>query len=48
MTGSGRFIEVQATAEHTPFDDAQMADLIGLARGGITRIIEIQKQAAGL
>ena len=47
MTGSGRFIEVQATAEHTPFDDAQMAELIGLARAGITRIIEIQKQAAG-
>ena len=25
MTGAGRFVEVQATAEHTPFDDAQMA-----------------------
>jgi ribonuclease PH len=48
MTGSGRFIEVQATAEHTPFDDAQMAELIALARAGITRIIEIQKQAAGV
>ena len=47
MTGSGRFIEVQATAEHTPFDDAQMAELIALARNGITRIIAIQKQAAG-
>jgi ribonuclease PH len=31
----GRFIEVQATAEHKPFDDAQMAELLGLARGGI-------------
>jgi len=48
MTGSGRFIEVQATAEHTPFDDAQMAELIALARNGITRIIAIQKQAAGV
>jgi ribonuclease PH len=48
MTGAGRFIEVQATAEHTPFDDAQMAQLIGLARAGIARIIEIQKQAAGI
>jgi len=46
MTGSGRFIEVQATAEHTPFDDAQMAELIALARSGIARIVEIQKQAA--
>ena len=48
MTGTGRFIEVQATAEHTPFDDAQMAELIGLARAGITRIIEVQKEAAGI
>jgi ribonuclease PH len=48
MTGSGRFIEVQATAEHTPFDDAQMAELVALARAGITRIIDIQKQAAGI
>jgi ribonuclease PH len=45
MTGKGRFIEVQATAEHTPFDDAQMATLIGLARAGIGRLVEIQKAA---
>src|SRR6516225_6778740 len=43
MTGKGRFIEVQATAEHTPFDDAQMAILIGLARAGIGRLVEIQR-----
>jgi ribonuclease PH len=46
MTGGGRFIEVQATAEHSPFDDAQMGELILLARGGIARLIEIQKEAA--
>ena len=45
MTGKGRFIEVQATAEHTPFDDAQLATLIGLARTGIGRLVEIQKAA---
>jgi ribonuclease PH len=45
MTGSGRFVEVQATAEHTPFDDEQMAALIGLARSGIRSLIEKQKQA---
>jgi ribonuclease PH len=48
MTGAGRFIEVQATAEHTPFDDAQMAKLIALARAGIKRLTECQKQAAPL
>jgi ribonuclease PH len=45
MTGRGRFIEVQATAEHTPFDDAQMAALIGLARAGIGRLVEMQETA---
>lgn len=45
MTGGGRFIEVQATAEHAPFDDAQMAELIGLARAGIARLVAIQKEA---
>jgi ribonuclease PH len=45
MTGSGRFIEVQATAEHVPFDDAQMAALVSLARAGIGQLVEIQKKA---
>jgi ribonuclease PH len=45
MTGAGKFVEVQATAEHTPFDDAQMAGLIELARGGIARLVEAQKSA---
>ena len=27
MTGSGKFVEVQATAEHRPFDDAQLTGL---------------------
>ena len=46
MTGAGRFVEVQATAEHTPFDDAQMAALIEFARGGIRQLIELQKKVA--
>jgi ribonuclease PH len=46
MTGSGSFIEVQATAEHRPFDDAQLADLIELARRGIRELADIQKRAA--
>ena len=46
MTGAGRFIEVQATAEHTPFDDGQMASLIALARNGISQLVEIQKKVA--
>jgi len=48
MTGSGQFVEVQATAEHRPFNDAQMASLLALARGGIAELIEIQKKVARL
>jgi len=45
MTGSGKFVEVQGTAEQDPFDDAQMAQLIELARTGIAELIELQKLA---
>jgi ribonuclease PH len=46
MTGSGKFVEVQGTAEHDPFDDAQMAQLIALARSGIAELAELQKRVA--
>jgi len=45
MTGAGKFVEVQATAEHHPFDDAQLSRLIELTRGGIRELVELQKQA---
>jgi ribonuclease PH len=48
MTGEGKFVEVQATAEHNAFDDAQMGELVVLARAGIARLIEIQKAAVKL
>lgn len=43
MTGSGRFVEIQATAEQTPFDDTQLERLLYLARRAISGLIEIQK-----
>ncbi len=46
MTGSGQFVEVQATAEHRPFDDAQMTSLLALARTGVAQLIEVQKKVA--
>jgi len=48
MTGAGRFVEVQATAEHTPFDEEQMQRLVAMARAGIVQLIEIQRRAAGI
>ena len=44
MTGAGRFVEVQATAEHDAFDDEQMARMLALARSGIAELVEIQKR----
>jgi ribonuclease PH len=48
MTGAGKFIELQATAEHTAFDDGQLARLISLARGGLGDLLEAQQQAVSL
>ncbi len=47
LAGSGRFVELQATAERQPFDDGQLARLLELAQVGITELIAIQKQALG-
>lgn len=47
MTGSGKFIEVQGTAEHKPFNKAQLDAMTKLANDGIARIIALQKQIVG-
>jgi ribonuclease PH len=47
MTGSGKFIEVQGTAEGAPFASKELSSLIRLAKQGITKIISIQKKALG-
>ena len=45
MTGDGRLIEVQATAEKTPFARARLDELLDLAAGGIERIAEAERRA---
>ena len=45
MTGDGRFIELQATAEKTPFDDTGMNELLELGRSGIRTLLELQALA---
>jgi len=47
MTGSGKFIEVQGTAETEPFDMDRLQEMLELARSGIKDIIVIQKAALG-
>ena len=47
MTGDGRFVEVQGTAEDQPFSRAEMDELFALAEKGIKELLEIQQQALG-
>lgn len=47
MTGKGKFIEIQGTAEGEPFEDLEMQRLIALAKEGILQLIEIQKKVLG-
>lgn len=44
MTGSGKFVEVQGTAEGSPFSQKEMDGLLSLAKKGIGDLIQIQKK----
>jgi len=44
MTGSGKFIEVQGTAEHEPFTQKRLDRLTEIGRQGIGELIKIQKK----
>ena len=45
MTATGRFAEVQATAEAAAFDAAQLEAMLRLARRGIRKLLQVQRQA---
>ena len=45
MTGSGKFIEVQGTAEADPFSGQELDQMLALARTGIEEILVLQKEA---
>ena len=47
MTGDGRFVEVQGTAEGEAFSRAEMDALLALAAQGIAELIALQRQALG-
>ena len=48
MTGDGRLIEVQATAEKDPFTRATLDELLALAEAGIADIANLQAEAVAL
>ncbi|HOB09818.1 MAG TPA: ribonuclease PH [Limnochordia bacterium] len=44
MTGSGKLVEVQGTAEHLPFSREQLSVMLDLAGKGIDELIRLQRQ----
>src|SRR5262245_24771797 len=51
MTGAGRFVEVQGTAEGDPFTDRQLSRLVSVGRAGLARLTTLQRRtlrAAGV
>ena len=47
ITGAGGLVEVQGTAEGAPFSEAELLDLLRLARAGVSQLVALQKQAIG-
>jgi ribonuclease PH len=47
MTGTGAFVEVQATAEGAPFSAQELESMLKLARMGISRLVGAQKTTLG-
>ncbi|HHY12118.1 MAG TPA: ribonuclease PH [Firmicutes bacterium] len=47
MTGNGEFIEIQGTAEQSPFSRSNLQELLALAQQGIEGLMEMQKRALG-
>jgi ribonuclease PH len=44
MTGSGQFVEVQASAEGRPYTNIELQQLLDLAAGGVRYLTEVQQQ----
>ena len=47
MTGDGRLVEVQGTAEGEPFTRRSMDSVLGLAGRGIDQLLLYQRQVLG-
>ncbi|NEU10987.1 ribonuclease PH [Methylobacterium sp. BTF04] len=44
ITGTGGLVEVQGTAEGKPFSEAELLELLRLAKGGCAELVALQKQ----
>ncbi len=47
LTGTGGIIEIQGTAERTPFSEAELSALLSLAKKGCSELVQLQKAAVG-
>jgi ribonuclease PH len=47
LTGGGGIIEIQGTAEQSPFSETQFGELFGLAKKGVTELAELQRRTVG-
>lgn len=47
MTNKNEFIEVQGTAEHAPFNKAQLIEMLDVAAGGCTELFRHQSEVIG-
>lgn len=47
MTESGRFVELQGTAEADPFSAEQLGKMLALGKKGITELMDLQKKVLG-
>lgn len=45
LTGNGKIIEIQGTAEQNPFSEEQFIELLSLAKKGIAQLVQAQKVA---
>jgi ribonuclease PH len=45
LTGNGNIVEIQATAEKTPFSEAEFTTLLALAKKGVSKLVDLQKMA---
>jgi ribonuclease PH len=47
MTGNGRMVEVQGTAEHAPFSKQDLDEFLALGWSGIQHLVQLQKDLVG-
>lgn len=48
LTESGKIVEIQGTAEGAPFSEEDFAELMSLAKSGIQKLVEKQREALGM